>query len=170
MTLTNAERLNRWSPRIGDYVIKTSDRGPRLGKLRLWTPPDRPAPGVDPATMICVEWAGGMVGHPSTYGLLGGREARGETESPVDLPLGRFPASLAGTADVVEFGLPTEFERVVLDEARSRIVVTVAAHGLVGSSPLVFGGLTRMLLWVLEHGIPTTDEETCAAWNAAKLR
>jgi hypothetical protein len=111
-----------------------------------------------------------QVGHPSTYGLLGGREARGETESPFNLPLGRYTASLAGKADVVEFGLPSQYERVVLDEGRSRFIVTVAAHSRVSSSPLVFRGLARMLVWVLDHGTPTTDEEMWAAWDSAKLR
>jgi hypothetical protein len=136
----------------------------------MWTPPDRPAPGVDPTTMICVEGAGGMVGHPSTYGLLGGREAHGEADSPVDLLRGPSQAALAGRADIVEFGFPTDFERVVLEEARARIIITVAAHGLASSSPLVFRGLTRMLLWVLDHGIPTTDEQMWSAWDSAKLR
>jgi hypothetical protein len=73
--------------------------------LRTWTPPDAPA-GIAPAA-VCVEWAS-RLGHPSSYGLLGGHLGAAASEC-LAWPTGRYAQSLAGRSDQVEFGLPDEY-------------------------------------------------------------
>ena len=78
---------------------------------------------------------------------------------------GRFADALAGSVDKVRWGLPLEYEGAVLEElvAQPRPVdVTRAAHGLVGSSEMVFRALTRLLCQILTAGLPTDDLE---AWK-----
>jgi hypothetical protein len=107
-----------------------------------------------------VEWSG-RIGHPSSYGLLGGAPSRVPSVN-VSEAGGRFADSLAGSVDEVRWGLPLEYERPVLEElvALPRPVdVTHAAHGLAGSSEMVFRALTRLLCQILTAGLPTDDLE-----------
>jgi len=109
-----------------------------------------------------VEWAA-RPGHPSSYGLLGGH--LGGAPSDRDAwPTGQYPESLAGHSDVVEFGLPQEYLDA-LAAVRGELVVTVAAHGRVGSSIVVFRRLASVLIDFLTNGIPVQDVEVWRAWD-----
>jgi hypothetical protein len=48
---------------------------------------------------------------------------------------------------------------------RGQLVVTVAAHGEIGSSIVVFQRLTRALLDFLTHGVPDQNEDVWRAWD-----
>ena len=129
-------------------------------KLRVELgPPDR---GSDLPSWVLVEWAG-RVGHPSSYGLLSGANASRPRIAVSDEGPALFRESLAGRADTVVWGLPDEYKSNVLtvlqDQAQAALI-SRAAHGEIGSSPRVFGSLTRMVCLVLAGGLPTDDEET----------
>lgn len=107
-----------------------------------------------------VEWAG-RIGHPSSYGLLGGAPARVPSVN-VREGGGRFTDALAASVDDVRWGLPLEYEGPVLEVlvAQPRpVYITRAAHGLIGSSEMVFRALTRLLCQILTAGLPTEDVE-----------
>jgi hypothetical protein len=111
-------------------------------------------------TFVNVEWAG-RVGHPSSYGLLGGTRAR-QPDLRIWTSTSPFKQSSAGSADQVFWGLPAEYEdtieRTLADQA-SAVSVGTAAHGMVGSSNLVFMGLTTLLCRLLGAGIPINDDD-----------
>jgi hypothetical protein len=117
-----------------------------------------------------VEWSG-RIGHPSSYGLLGGTPSRVPSVN-VGEAGGRFADSLAASADDVRWGLPPEYEGPVLEVlvAQPRPVhINRAAHGLVGSSEVVFRAVTRLLCQILTAGLPADDLEVWklrdACWN-----
>jgi hypothetical protein len=101
---------------------------------------------------VVVEWLGTQPGHPGSYGLLGGYRIDDSEPSRIELsmaPEGRFNESLAQRADTVEFGLPDEFRDAILEflsSARHSIVVTLAAHGLQGSSDSAYQHVADLLI------------------------
>ena len=112
---------------------------------------------------IAVEWAG-QVGHPSSYGLLGGRAA-GLTR--LDVPeRGAYEASLAGTSDDVTFGLPAEYRQAVGEGLSSPVALGVAAHGQVGSSEYVFRRLAALLSALVSVGVPATAADLWLLWDS----
>jgi hypothetical protein len=133
----------------------------RLGqRLRVWDD----ARGLlgDGGEGVAVEWAG-QFGHPSSYGLLGGRESQADqTDHVVSV---RFVSRLAGASDWVEFGLPDEYLGAVLDEFGSQFEVVVAAHDRIGSSERVFRRLARMVTALLAQPV-TSDAELWALWDS----
>lgn len=128
--------------------------------------------GSDLPSFVDVEWVG-RAGHPSSYGLLGGMRSP-SPQLKIWNSSGRFKESLAGSADQVFWGLPNEYESAV-DEAltyqASAIRIGTAAHGVVGSSSVVFGRLTFLLGRLLGGGVPAEDHEIWrlldSCWNAA---
>jgi hypothetical protein len=139
--------------------MREFERG-QMSWLRVWTAPDAPA-GIAPAD-VCVEWAA-RPGHPSSYGLLGGHLGAAPSDRDV-WPTGQYPQSLTGRSDDVEFGLPQEYLDAV-EAVRGELVVTVAAHGRVGSSTVVFRRLASVLIDFLTNGIPVQDAEVWRAWD-----
>ena len=127
------------------------------------------------ARCAAVEVAG-MVGHPSSYGLLGACftplatdqllievVCSTECEHQIDW-------ALAGRCDKVHVGLPTEYGPSVLHAAEiAGVLVDLdpglllfdhAAHGVVGSSDWFFGELGRIVVHLLTRdAIPMSDDE-----------
>jgi hypothetical protein len=107
-----------------------------------------------------VEWVG-RVGHPSSYGLLGG--ARAEASAVRVQSTGeRFEDSLASTLDDVRWGLEAEYQTAVLEVLSAQpqgVLVSKAAQGALGSSQYVFTQLARFLCAVLETGVPVEDSD-----------
>jgi len=135
-----------------------------FGRIRIWTPPDRPKGAA--ASPIVVEWAG-LVGDPSSYGLLGGTLVEGETRIDAPLDGTAFPDSLARN-DRGAFGLPAGYRAGVLAAVPFGLAVSVAAHGMASSSPLTFGELARLLVIFLRHGIPEGDDEVWRTFDEAR--
>lgn len=109
---------------------------------------------------VTVEWSG-RIGHPSSYGLLGGAPSRVPSVNVMEAG-GRFADALAASVDDVRWGLPLEYEGPVLEVlvAQPRPVnISRAAHGLIGSSEMVFRALTHLLCHILTAGLPTDDLE-----------
>jgi hypothetical protein len=125
-----------------------------------------------------------MLGHPSSYGLLGAEfmpDSSGRITVEVALSSGSDGetvtyGSLAAGNDTVRAGLPREYGSAVLQTgmlyASSLGTGTLrfadAAHGIVGSSVAVFGWLTRIVLELLVHEVATmTDGELMSIVSAA---
>ena len=111
---------------------------------------------------MTLEWAG-QLGHPSSYGLIGAREAS-QTVLP-DPSGGRYVESLAGELDQVYFGLPAAYAEAVIAVLQRPLELTVAAHGEVGSSPAVFARLTAAVEHFTVAGIPAPDDEIWRVWD-----
>jgi hypothetical protein len=80
-----------------------------------------------------------------------------------------YDKSLAGTADEVRFGLPSEYAASVVEGvADVPAEITVAAHGRIGSSAFVFRRLAALLALLLEEGVPEADAALWAAWDAMR--
>src|SRR5215475_4573286 len=111
-------------------------------------------------TWAHVEWAG-RVGHPSSYGFLGG--TRVDKSGVRVQPSGaKFRDSLASAADDVRWGLEPEYEVAILDALESQpqgVLVSQAAQGAIGSSPYVFARLARFLGRILATDVPDEDAE-----------
>ena len=138
------------------------------GRWRLWLPPDWPFGEPPFATAVGLEWVSRQPGHPCSYGLLGGH-LTGTGEAAITAPVAGdpFPGSLAGRAEEVRTGLPDEYRPVVLAATDNRpLVITTAAHGLVGSCALVFHRLTTVLADILEGRIEPTTVAATTAWAA----
>jgi hypothetical protein len=144
-------------------VLREVDGGLARGRLRLWTAPDGPGGVPIPTDGLCVEWAG-RIGHPSSYALLGGRGSDGKAGLLKMGLTGPYVDSLAGPADVVEFGLPEEYAVAVRRGVNGAVAVTLAAHGRVGSSPVVFTRVGRLLAVFLRDGVPADDADVWRAW------
>lgn len=126
-------------------------------------------------SQLSLEWAG-RTGHPSSYGLLAGARS---TVPGLNVPAegGRYRQSLARSADEVYWGLPEEYRASVaevLAEQPTPLTVTQAAHGLIGSSILVFRCLASMLAQVARGGTPVDDVDIWhlfdANWETGRLR
>ena len=137
-------------------MIRTLTRDRPLGHLRIWTPPDWPAPG--PADGIAVEWTG-RAGHPTSYALLGGQPGARRVAVGVT---GAFADALPGAADPVTYGLPAEYQ----GDALHGLTVTVAAHAEAGSSVVAFSRVARLLRNLLRDGVPVTDDDVWERWDA----
>jgi hypothetical protein len=131
-------------------------------RLRLWNCADGPA-GED-ADGLTVEYAG-RVGHPSSYGLLGGRRSTVASLHP--LASGRYESSLAGDSDDVEFGLPNEYKPAVAAGLHRRVEIVIAAHGRVGSSESVFRRLAATLSDLLDSDDVPTEADLWASWDSS---
>ena len=129
-----------------------------------------------------------MLGHPSSYGLLGAEfmpDSGGRTTVEVALSSGSDGETvtyepLAAGSDAVRAGLPREYGSAVLQASMlyasalgpGTLRFADAAHGMVGSSVAVFRWLTRIVLELLVHEVATiTDDElmsiVSAAWRDA---
>ena len=136
--------------------------------MRIWTPPDAPAGSVA-AAPVAVEW-GGRIGHPSSYGLLGGQLIDGQTQILVPEDGGPFHGALAAWSERVVFGLAAEYRSAITSEAPVGLALTVAAHGDMSSSRMVFRWLTCFLVDLLETGVPENSENTWLRFDAATVR
>lgn len=115
---------------------------------------------------LSVEWAS-RVGHPSSYGLLGGR--------PYDTPLlsvasygAIYKESLAGPADKVRWGLPDEYRTIIQQTLAAQpaiVAVTEAAAAAVGSSAHVFATLATMLATLSTSNLLPDDAELWRLWD-----
>ncbi len=122
----------------------------------------------------------GRLGHPSSYGMLGGAAVTSEVSVPTGGALScdgkPYPESLAGLSDDVSFGLPAEFLaeiRLASSELladRYGLSIEIAAHGRVGSSPYVFGALARFLISMLQEPVTvgSTDQMIRSLWGTAR--
>jgi len=130
-------------------------------RLRLELGP--PSRGSALPAFATVEWSG-RVGHPSSYALLTG--TRATTSGVAVLDTGTvYKSPLVARADKVRWGLPAEYEgavTAVLNDEPQAVLVSHAAHGLIGSSETAFRGVARMLCRVLGGGLPADDE---AVWR-----
>ena len=120
-----------------------------------------------------IEWVG-RIGHPTSYGLLGGYLAEmplGGTFGPdldVQVP---YEDNLVGygavwARELFLSGLPREYRHAVLEEDPS-FRVCVAAHGDVSSSPNSFKWLARTLAAALRLGQWPDDESVWALWDSS---
>jgi hypothetical protein len=140
-----------------------------MARLRLWVNGQGPD-GRDLApSEVVVEWAG-RTGHPTSYALLGG--LRRADQSTVSTPAegAVFANALAGRNDTVIFGLPGPYRdtvALVLGDSPDRIVVvTTAAHGLVGSSQMAFRRVAGFLATLLDlDAVAASDVELWDAWD-----
>ncbi len=110
-----------------------------------------------------VEWSG-RVGHPSSYALLTGTRSKTPGIALLDSG-GAYRSPLVAGGDELRWGLPAEYEAAVadvLEHEPQAVVVSHAAHGLVGSSQAAFRGVARLLCRVLAGGLPSEDE---AVWR-----
>jgi hypothetical protein len=124
---------------------------------------------------VHAEWAG-RVGHPSSYGLLGGTRVD-KSAVRIQASGAKFRDSLASGADDVRWGSQPEFEVAILDALQSQpqgVLVSQAAHGAIGSSPYVFARLARFLGRILTTGVPAEDAEVWRlfdqVWSDPSLR
>ncbi len=125
-----------------------------------------------------------MLGHPSSYGLLGAEfmpDSGGRITVEVALSSGSDGEtvtydSLAAGSDAVRVGLPREYGSAVLQASMlyasalgpGTLCFADAAHGMVGSSVAVFRWLTRIVLELLVHEVATmTDDELMSIVSAA---
>ena len=118
------------------------------------------ASGSHGPTWAHVEWAG-RVGHPSSYGFLGGTRVD-KSGVRVQPSAAKFRDSLASAADDVRWGLEPEYEVAILDALESQpqgVLVSQAAQGAIGSSPYVFARLARFLGRILATDVPAEDAE-----------
>jgi len=123
-------------------------------KVRLWTSGDGPG-YLEPAG-LAVEWVG-RGGHPSSYCLLGGHLTT-DGHGGFDIrETGPYANSLAGRTDEVEFGILDMYTNLAGPALGSDVVVTVAAHGLYGSSSGAFMWVAYFLSALLREGVPSTD-------------
>ncbi|MGH2465787.1 MAG: hypothetical protein ACRDGI_10035 [Candidatus Limnocylindrales bacterium] len=125
--------------------------------VRIWTPPDWPWGAIE-AGGVAVEWTGGSPGHPSSFGLLGGRLSPGTSRILVPSDGPRFYEGHNGNADRATFGLPSEYSAWILKVVPEGLTITTAAAGVASSSPLVFMFLARALAAFLRDGIPIEDD------------
>jgi hypothetical protein len=131
-----------------------------MTRLRIWSDGDWPI-GATAVGNVALEWIG-RSGHPSSYAPLGGNLSSMTVRLDVREEDEAFNDSLAGVSDDVRFGLPIEYRQSVMD-GLARVLgsrgcqVTVAAHGLVGSSPIAFGQVAGLL------GRPLFDPLLCDA-------
>lgn len=130
----------------------------------------RPASGLgsprQPATAT-IEWAG-RVGHPASYGLLGGAQALAPRIGHFRLGNPLYKRSLARGTDEVRWGLTQEYEEVVAATLATQPVsvsVSSAAVGQLGSSAQVFKALTIMLCRVLGADVPRADADVWRLWD-----
>lgn len=144
-----------------DAVHRLFERGrpPGHWRLHVWSAPD--GPRIDCRDDLVLEFAG-RIGHPSSYGLLGGHGVPGQTTYELRVAGRPFVESMAARGDDVEFGLPSEYRRAISGSVATGLVVTVAAHGRVSSSQLVFRWLALTLRDWLRHGVPEQPEP---AWE-----
>jgi len=115
---------------------------------------------------LSIEWAG-RVGHPSSYGLLGGR--------PYDAPVvmvesygAIYKESLAGPADEVRWGLPDEYRTTIQETLAAQpaiVAVNDAAFAAVGSSAHVFAALATMLATLSTGKLLPDDAELWRLWD-----
>jgi hypothetical protein len=140
-------------------VIRRIARSAPHGHLRVWLGGDWPSEPIPSAPGICVEFAG-RLGHPTSYGLLGGIWLPQDSGAAVRFALHpdgqAFEDSLAGPYDKVLFGLPEEYRSAVGKGVRrlgvGRVLsVQCAAHGQVGSSPQMFAWLAGSLFVLAEN-------------------
>ena len=127
-------------------------------RLRVWKNADGPAGAA--LGGVAIEWVE-QAGHPSSYGLLGGRLSAVVHVAPSEE--GPFELNLAGSGDDIQFGLPDEYRHAVTTGLHSPIEIVVAAHGRVGSSDLVFRRLVARLSELLARGVPESDVDL---WGA----
>lgn len=139
--------------------------------LRIWSDGDWPLDGA-PAAGVAVEWAG-RVGHPTSYMLIGGSPAdRFSVKASPGGPL--FDTSLAGSGDVVRFGLPVEYRRAVEQGAAITpdgvaCEVSIAGHGEIGSSIVAFRAGTIFLRAIMDRVASLSDEDLSARWTDALI-
>lgn len=149
-------------------MIRLLRRSPGgLPALRVWFDGDWPV-GRGQADGIAVEWAG-QVGHPSSYALLGGALAAEhaicvETDGPL------FDDSLAGSGDVVRFGLPAEYREVVgrvADRDGRPLAILIAAQGECGSSLVACSPAASFLVALANGAGRLRDDELWTTWQQA---
>lgn len=144
--------------RIMDVILHR-DR-PHMA-LRIWTDVEGPVPL--PPHCLGVEWAG-RLGHPSSYALLAGSLL---PQSSSRAGQTKVKNTLAGRLDSVRTGLLPEYREAVRSAAGDRLRITAAAHGDVGSSRAVFSSLATLLLYLLESGVPDSEEVLWQRWDEA---
>ncbi|WP_141718835.1 hypothetical protein [Curtobacterium sp. ER1/6] len=140
-------------------------------EFRIFLPrevPDAPLTLVEDEYLV--EWRSDRIGHPGSYGCLGGRLATG---SPAPVHAARdgspFLTSLAGSADTVLWGLPDEY-RAAVDGVPLRLTITRAAHGEASSSLGVFRDLAHVLWLVCSTQNTVTDGQIEAAREGIPFR
>jgi hypothetical protein len=117
-------------------------------------------------TQLAVEWGGRQIGHPSTYGLLGGVRSSvfAVDLSPVD---GAFDNHLSYAGEPAMFGLDESYTNAIRSVGPQ--TVTVAGHHAHSSSEMVFRWLALFLAEALSRGHwPIEEHDVWAAWDDAR--
>ena len=147
-------------------MVRTLQRSAPIGGLRIWTGGDSPNGRDLAAQAVVAEWAG-RTGHPTSYAALGGAPTAGGTTVSVETVGPVFLDALAGRTDTVRFGLPDEYRReveAVLATRECHLDILVAAHGVVGSSPVAFRRMATFLAILIGEEISHASEEL--VWDA----
>jgi hypothetical protein len=109
----------------------------------------------------------GRLGHPSSFGLVAGRSASPSHPSSIVVDELVSGEPLKVPIDDVRLGLPAEYRQAILgafERSPYRVDLTDAAHGKVGSSPVIFFALTVSLIQVLQRGPEFVTEQQLWAW------
>jgi hypothetical protein len=138
-----------------------------------------------PATHPTTVEVARMLGHPSSYGLLGAEflpDSRGRITVEVAVSGGSDGETLThdwlvARNDTVRAGLPKAYASAVLETGMlyastlgpGMLRFADAAHDMVGSSVAVFGWLARIVLHLLVHEVSTmTDNELMSIIRATR--
>ncbi|MFC8847706.1 MULTISPECIES: hypothetical protein [unclassified Micromonospora] len=128
----------------------------QYSQLIVWTGDDGPIRAS--ADAVGVEYRG-RLGHPSSYGLLVGRAARGHEGT---FSLDPKPGTLMVAGDHVTLGLTEPEYHGALGAASALLggglVISGAAEGRYGSSSVVFAKLAALLSVLLCAGPDVIDE------------
>jgi hypothetical protein len=158
------DRIVRRAQRpLVDRILGRAPEGPAI---RIWTPPHAPD-GVSDGVSIVIEWCHGQPGHPSTYGLLGGKLGSGATTFLVPEDRPQFRQACKDLVNRAVFGLPREYRAEILRVVPDSVVITAAAAGETTSSQLVFRVLARVLMSFLRDGVPEEDAQVRAAFRGS---
>lgn len=125
-----------------------------------------PGQTLEHPTQLAVEWGGQHVGHPSTYGLLGG-ELGAAFQPELDPKSGEVHDQLGYKSVPALFGLSDDYRRAI--ESTGLRTVTVAAEHSHCSSQMVSRFLAAFLLWGLERGgWPANEDEVWDKWDSVR--
>lgn len=169
-------RDNELMPSSNEATTRVLERAqPRMRmRMRIVSGPTQASGSHGPA-WVHVEWAG-RVGHPSSYGLLGGTRVDKSVVRIQPSGASSETRSLPGQTTSVGVCSPSSRQQSWTRCSRSlrAFFVSLAAHGAIGSSPYVFARLARFLGCILATDVAAEDAEVWRlfdqVWSDPSLR